>query len=318
MNKTICTAEFGNDDFIENFLQEGNYSPATKESYRYALKRVAKWLEQNNLTFDDMTLAIYRRFINANNWAGNSQRMYGASLRAFYKWLGKPDHPIFTERLPRDTAAPGRVLDLNQLRDLLASFDTTTVIGWRNLAMVALMAETGLRATEICRLEVQNVDLQQNRFTAQVKGKKGEKRYREGVFSHDVARFLAMWMGERANIAKKGVKFLFVSIGGTRHGTQMTRGGLRAIFRRFGEQAQIGKLSPHDMRRTMALLLTEEGAPTRLVQVLGGWEDIRLVERYTARLQAKQIDRYSMLKSVSGRLGQDQAPVEADEKAVKQ
>lgn len=284
-------------EFINTFLEEAAYAASTKASYRYALTRFAQWLDDTGLTFDDVSLAVYKRFLNSGDWANNSRRMYGAALRAFYKWLGRPDHPIFSEPLPRDDAAPGRVLELDALRDLLASFDTTTAQGWRNLAMLALLAETGLRASEICRLELARVDLRQRKFTVQVKGKhKGEKRWREGIFSEDVARFIEVWLAERPNIAKKECKSLFCSVGGSRRGTQMTRDGLRVLLRKYGKKANIGKLSPHDMRRTMAVLLIEQGAPTRLVQVLGGWDDIKMVERYTATLRPSQIDRYSPLK----------------------
>lgn len=76
----------------------------------------------------------------------------------------------------------------------------------------------------------------------------------------------------------------------------MTPGGLRAIFRKFGWRVNsILKLSPHDLRRTMAMLLTKNGAPSRLVQELGAWDDIRMVERYTRNLEPDQIDQYTPL-----------------------
>lgn len=286
-------------EFIDTFLAEAELAASTKVSYGYALNRVASWLDANGLTFDGLSLAVYKRFLHSGDWSNNSQRMYGAALRAFFKWLGMPDHAIFSEPLPRDDSAPGRVLEIDALRDLLASFDTTTPLGWRNLAMLALLAETGLRASELCRLELARVDMRQRKFVVQVKGKrKGEKRWREGIFSEDVARFIEVWLSERPKIAKKESKSLFVSVGGTRPGTQMTRGGLRALFREYGARANIGKLSPHDMRRTMAVLLIEQGAPTRLVQVLGGWDDIKMVERYTRTLRPSQIDRYSPVRSI--------------------
>jgi integrase len=75
----------------------------------------------------------------------------------------------------------------------------------------------------------------------------------------------------------------------------MTPGGLRANFRKYGIRSEIGALSPHDLRRTMATLLVDAGAPTRLVQELGAWSDVRMVERYTRNLKADQIEKYSPL-----------------------
>ena len=286
-------------ELVDAFLSSSDYADLTKESYLYALNRIVNWMEERGGTLEKLSVVTYNQFLNSHNWSNNGKRTYGAALRAFFRWAGQPDHPIFTQKLPVDDAAPGRALDTADLCTLLASFDTHQAVGRRNTAMLALMVETGLRASEVCRLELARLDLRHQKFTVQVKGKKrGERKWREAIFSADVSQFLQVWLADRPKIAKKDVKTLFVSIGGTRPGTPMSRSGLKAIFRTFGNRTDIGKLSPHDMRRTMAVLLIERGAPTRLVQVLGGWDDIRMVERYTQTLRPGQIERYSPLKAM--------------------
>lgn len=282
------------DDFIDAFLLESGYADSTRESYRYALTRLSDWLEEHTLTVDELTVEAYDLFLNGHNWSNNMRRLYASAIRKFLQWLqGNREHPIFEIKLPKDDSLPGRSLDAQALRDLLASFDTSTPLGWRDLAMAALLAETGLRASEICRLELSRLDMRNQRFTVLAKRQKP----REGIFSEDTARFLEIWLGERKKIALRGTKTVFVSIGGKRPGTSMTKDGLRSLYRKFGEKAGLGQLSPHDMRRTMAMLLTEADAPSRLVQKLGGWDDIRMVERYTRQLKPQQIDRYSPVKT---------------------
>jgi site-specific recombinase XerD len=282
------------EEFIKAFLAASGYADSTRESYSYALTRLFDWLNDQGLTIDDLTVDAYDRFLNGHNWSNNMRRLYASAIRKFIQWLrGNREHPIFEIKLPKDDSLPGRALDAQALRDLLASFDTSTPLGWRDLAMAALLAETGLRASEICRLEMARLDMRNRRFTVLAKRQKP----REGIFSEDTARFLEIWLGERKKVALRGTKTVFVSIGGKRPGTSMTSDGLRTLYRKFGEQAGIGRLSPHDMRRTMAMLLTEADAPSRLVQKLGGWDDIRMVERYTRTLKPQQIDRYSPVKT---------------------
>ena len=288
---------------IDKFLDEAGYAASSEESYRYLLRRAADWLEGRGegKALEDISVGEYRQFLNSHEWSHNMQRIYGASLRAYLRWCGVVEHPIFHEILPRDDAPPGRSLERSDLRDLLASFDTTQPLGWRNLAILALMVETGLRCSEICRLEVGRLDMRHRKLVAQVKGKRrGERKWREAVFSEDTARFLEIWLEERPKHAKKGVNTVFVSLGGNTRGEAITPDGLRALFGKWGKKAEIGKLSPHDMRRTMAVLLIEAGAPTRLVQVLGGWDDIRMVERYSQALKPSQIDRYSPIREIVG------------------
>lgn len=282
-------------EFIEAFLVVSGYADSTKESYRYALGRLDEWLAERGWTIDQLSLEEYDRFLNSHGWSNNMRRLYASAIRKFLEWLYKGrTHPVFEVRLPKDNSAPGRSLDQVQLRDLLASFDTTRPLGWRDLAMCALFADTGLRANEMCRLELGKLDMRNRSLLALVK----RERWQEKSFCEDTARFLEIWLELRPAFARTGVNAVFVSVNGKTKGNRLTSGGLRKQYRVFGERSGVGKLSPHDLRRTMATLLTEAGAPTRLVQELGGWEDIRMVERYTRRLRRGEIDRYSAVTSI--------------------
>jgi len=50
-------------------------------------------------------------------------------------------------------------------------------------------------------------------------------------------------------------------------------------------------VSPHAFRRAFACISTKAGAPSRVVQKIGRWDDIRMVERYTKALQAGKLYR---------------------------
>jgi hypothetical protein len=51
---------------------------------------------------------------------------------------------------------------------------------------------------------------------------------------------------------------------------------------------------------TFATLSTENGAPTRLVQLAGRWKDIRMVETYTRTLQPEKIKPFSVMNNIMG------------------
>jgi len=67
---------------------------------------------------------------------------------------------------------------------------------------------------------------------------------------------------------------------------------LKVIMRKLGAKAGIGKLSPHDFRRTFATLAIRAGAPTRLVQLAGGWKNLEMVERYSRALVVSDFQTY--------------------------
>jgi site-specific recombinase XerD len=296
-------------DYIDAFLGGSAYAETTKANYRYALLRLDEWLKGRGLTIDGLTGPLYTEWINSYGWGNNSRRNYAYAVRAFVVWMGYgKHHPVYSVAPARDNSAPGRSLDAADLQTLLKSFDLNTAIGWRNLAIVALMAETGLRSSEVCHLEVGKLDLRRRQFMVLVK----RSRWQNKIISVETARILDVWLEHREKHAAPGVKTVFISLGGLTRGNPMTRDGLKGEFSKFGKRSGIGHISPHDMRRTMAVLMTEAGAPTRLVQVLGGWDSIKMVERYTRNLKPQQIDKYSPVGRLFGQSPEAEgAPVSA-------
>lgn len=275
---------------VDRFLTENDFSPATSATYAYHLHRMAMWMYERGVeSADSLSGVQIKCYLNGQNWKANTRRAAGNAAKSFLKWRYGAGHPALSIKLPKDDAAPGRALAAPQLDQLMALFDTSKPVGWRNLAIIALMVETGLRISEICRLEMEHLHLQQQRLFVLAKG----RVWREGVFSDVTAQYLDIWLRERPKYVRRNVRQVFVSVNGKTKGGLMTAAGLRANFRKYGLKADIGALSPHDLRRTMATLLIEGGAPTRLVQELGKWADIRMVERYTRTLKPSQINKFS-------------------------
>lgn len=108
------------------------------------------------------------------------------------------------------------------------------------------------------------------------------------------------WLAIRPFIAEPACDHLIVSIGGKEPGKKMTRWGLRSTLERICKRAGVQGVSPHVMRRTFATLATENGAPSRLLQVAGRWKDIRMVETYTRTLQAEKIRPFSVVDRLMG------------------
>jgi len=281
---------------VSRFLDESNYAESTIASYAYTLKRFCEWLDERQIDLASMDIRTLRQFLNNHEWGDNMRRLYGNAIKSFVRWRYGNTHPALAIKLPKDNAAPGRRLDYTQVNQVMAHFDTTTVSGWRDLAIITVMIDTGIRSSEVCSLTLENLRLKARRLSVLAK----RKRWQEKSFSLQTAYYLDMWLGARSRVAKPHCPFVFVGVRGKTPGRGMTSSGLRANFRKLGITTEIGKLSPHDLRRTMATLLTIAGAPSRLVQVLGGWEDIRMVERYTRDLEIPDIDNYSPIARING------------------
>lgn len=195
---------------IDQFLNASNYSETTSYSYEYHLFRLANWLDECHINPADLSAPLLGIYLRGQGWANNTRRQAGNAAKAFLRWRYGGSHPTLSLKLPKDNSGPGRYLTQRQLEDLLGSFDTTQVLGWRNLTMLALMAETGIREREICRLELDYLNLDDRRFY--VMSKRG--KWREGVYSDVTASYLDVWLSARKGVAKAGETHVFISVNG--------------------------------------------------------------------------------------------------------
>lgn len=271
------------------FIVNGHYSKATKESYSYVLNIFNVYLQNKNIDIKNVTPEVYVQFLENPRWGSSMKWLASNAIRAYIKWEFGDTHPILKVKICRKKSKPQRSLSEIQLGRLMEYFNTSTAKGTRDLAIICLLVETGLRCFEFCNLQLNDVDLENCRLS--VIGKGNELRC--VVFSRYTASWLASWLSYRQHLADPREKAFFVGIGGNKPGTKMTPGGTRKNFRSIAKNAGLPALSPHDLRRTFATLMTENGMPTRAVQKQGGWTDIRMVERYTQNLQISLIERHS-------------------------
>lgn len=280
-----------NDD-IDRFFNESRYTTASEAGYRYHLNRFAQYANDIGLNMESLTVGMLNKYLRSQNWKNNTQRQAGNAVKSFVRWKYGEQHPVSNIKLPKDNSKKGRFLTSAQLADLISTFDMSKPVGWRNISIIALMVETGIRVSEVCRLDLNDLNLSARHFDVLAKG--GE--WREGVFSEITAECLDKWLDVRRLYARKGCSKVFVSVNGKTKGAPLTRDGLRSNFRKYGMRTDsIKKLSPHDLRRSMAMLLTLGKTPTRTVQELGHWRDSRMVDRYTRNLNPDLISQYSPL-----------------------
>jgi integrase/recombinase XerD len=270
-------------------------APSTREGYLYDVRAFTAWLQSSgvhaarDITYQHCLTYLAERRIGG--LGSNALRRIVWAIRGWLEFELGPDHVASNLKAPRARHTIQRSLSADKLRRVLCSCDTSTPQGVRDLAMLALMADCGIRSSEVCRLLVTDLDLDELRLVVQIKG--GDDGV--GVFSEPTRAYILRWLDVRAPLAHCPEMFVH-----SYHGTALTTGGLRAIFRRIGRDAGLLAFSPHDMRRTMAMIATELRSPSRVTQVGGRWSSIEQVEDYTRGLAADEFRRYSPVAYVMG------------------
>ena len=265
---------------IKNFLASHTYSDATKATYAYVIKEL---IDQ---PFHEWGAGDLLDFISRKNWGNSMQYVALNACKSFIKWSLGQSHPALNARLKRTKPKPQRALTYDQMLNLLASFNTYTPIGARDQCLLAIAIDTGLRVSELSRIQLANVDLEHRTILVVVKG--GQWQY--ALYSPETAAILDRWLAYRK--PADGVNSLFISLMQNKfHGQALSKAGIQTLFKRWGI-AQGFKLSPHDARRGFAVISSENGAPSRIVQKAGRWSNIEMVERYTQTIEGKAIQPY--------------------------
>jgi integrase/recombinase XerD len=221
-------------------------------------------------------------FIDKPEWGNPRQCVALACLQKYIAWKYGHDHPALSAKLKRVTGKPQRALDQTTALQLLASFNPHTAKGSRDLAICALALDTGLRVSELCRLQQADIDTEKRALQVIVKG----GQWSAAVFSEETAAHIDRWKLFRERLNPKG--FLFVN---THTGGGLKPNGLFNIVRSWGRRIGI-RLSPHDLRRSFAVLATESGAPERVLMEGGRWSSSQMVNRYTRTLKLEAMRKY--------------------------
>lgn len=288
---------------IEMFLKKAKKLAArTRDLYGEHLEKFSTWCAEQNITsWELVTVDTVEDYLEYRaGWSASTRWSGLCAIRRFARWKYGDSCPLIGVTMERKGSPPQRTLNRKKTNTLLELFDTSTPKGIRDLAIVTLALDSGLRENELVSIKMDYLDFDPagNQGTLFVPIKGGE--WEPAAFYEYTTSCLLRWLGVRGQVAKPGVDTLFVSIGGTTRGKAITKDGLRAIFRRFSINSEIGLISPHDLRRTFATLAVEGGAPTRAVQVAGRWKHIKMVELYTRALEARVLHRYSPVNRLMG------------------
>jgi len=275
---------------VDRFIASHVFQPETINKYRRVLMRLGE-------TYSDLSgkdAAMFQTWLHGQGWGNSMQWVAYSAIKKYLRWQYGDDHPALSLPFKRRKSPPQRALTDAQLEKLLMSFDTSTPKGRRDLAMCSLFVDSGLRVSELCRLELRTLDLETRSLWVVVKGGEWEK----GVYSDITAAYIATWFADRQTIAKPGVKAVFVSIGGNTPGRSMTREGVQTIVKAWGRKSGLGMLSPHDFRRTGATSMIRSGAPRKAVKKAFRWKTDAMLDHYTDTIQAEEVEPWFPVKRV--------------------
>jgi site-specific recombinase XerD len=282
-------------DFLDYLLIEKSLSPLTIRDYRHYLDRFISWLESitHSLKAENIDLDLimkYRVYLaNFKTPKGIAikkitQNYHVICLRSFLRYLvtRRDINTLNPDKieLPKSEGRIVSFLNSDQLTRLLNCPQISDEIGLRDRAILELLFSTGLRVSELTRLNKDQLNFETKEFG--VKGKGNKVRV---VFLSDTA---TEWIKRYLTVRKDSFKPLFIRYSRERseekQGEKMRLSprSIQLIVKKYSKKAGLPfDAHPHTLRHSFATDLLIQGADLRSVQEMLGHESIRTTQVYT-------------------------------------
>jgi site-specific recombinase XerD len=282
------------EDFLEYLQVERGASPLTIRNYKHYLSRFVLWMEAEGIqeNLKDINQDVVRGFrVYLSNLPGEnkltmSRRTQGyhvIALRSFLKWLIRNDYDVMAPDkidLPKIEERQVKFLNGEQVDRLLNAPSLSTIQGKRDKAILEVLFSTGLRVSELTKLDRDKIDLDRREFG--IVGKGGKARV---VFLSSRA---VDWVIKYLNERKDHYKPLFIHHKGkievTEDGEKMrlTPRSVQRLIKKYSHKIKLPvDVTPHVMRHSFATDLLNAGADIRSVQEMLGHKNISTTQIYT-------------------------------------
>lgn len=261
-------------------------SPQSQRAYGIAIDDFIAWYcSEPRIAFNKTVVLRYRIQLEAKHLAPATINLRLAAVRrlayeAADVGLLSPDLAAGIRRVKgakRLGVRLGNWLNAEQAKDLLRCPNGEALIGKRDRAILALLLGCGLRRSETAQLTLEHFQRRDDHWAiVDLFGKGGHIR---SVPVPDWVKSVVDRWTTAAQI-ESGRLFRCVTKYGTVWGGKITEKVIWHVVRKYAMRTQLGKIAPHDLRRTCARLCHEAGGELEQVQFLLGHVSVQTTEQY--------------------------------------
>ena len=262
------------DSFLNYLFIQKGLSQNTINSYKHDLKKFVnanKTLDIKGTDFDS-----FLHNINTLKLSPKSKQRLISSLKQFHIYLSQLsviDHEFPKGvRIKLGSSLP-RVLSINEIDSFINFYDHSNFLNSRNKTILDFLYSAGTRVSELCNVELSDIDLDDN--FVQLKGK-GSK-YRIVPIGSLLRQNLTEYLTYRNNL-KSINSFLFLS----KSHKQMERTAVFRIIKKTTSNLGLDSdIHPHTFRHSAATHMLEGGCDLRTVQEFLGHSSVSTTQIYT-------------------------------------
>ena len=278
-----------------NYLEaERNASPYTVRNYSNDLIEFLNFVREKNVSsLEEVNRQILRDFLSRLTGKGIFKTSIArklSAIRSFYRYLMRQgiikSNPLEGTSSPKLDKRLPAFLTLGEVEQLLSTPDLITPKGRRDRALMEIIYASGLRVSELVKIDLGDIDLDNREIRVLGKGLKE----RVVLMGKPAQVALATYLNEARPklLGEKKTSALFLN----RDGERLLKRRVQKIIRKYAKLAGIEKrVHPHMLRHSFATHLLDGGADLRVVQELLGHKSLSSTQIYThvTKSQAKKI-----------------------------
>lgn len=262
-----------NETLLKAFLSAKQVEGCSQPTIRYYGNTIKRLADNMPKRFTDCTtedirayLAVFQKKRNATKVTVDNVRRIFSS---FFSWLEEENfilkNPVRRIHKVKTGTQVREVLSDESLESIR---DTCTRS--RDLAMIDLLASTGMRVGELVKLNREDINFTERECVVFGKGNKQRIVY----FNARAKIHLQQYLNERSDQNEA----LFVSLNNPQKRLQIS--GVEVRLRKIGREANVPRVHPHKFRRTLATMAIDKGMPVEQVQKLLGHVKIDTTMHY--------------------------------------
>lgn len=272
-DSTLVISKYSNEELINKFISAKEIEGCSKRTTKYYESTLLKMNSKMNKGITHMTTDDLRTYLTEyqkmNDCSKASVDNIRRNLSSFFSWLEEENyilkspmkriHKIKVDKVIKETYSDETLELLRDNCDCL-----------RDLAIIDLLASTGMRVGELVKLNINDIDFENRECVVFGKGNKERPVYFDARTKIHLKNYL--------NSRNDSDSALFVSLDAPHE--RLNISGVEIRLRQLGKRLGIQKVHPHKFRRTVATKAIDKGMPIEQVQSLLGHSQIDTTMHY--------------------------------------
>ena len=260
-------------ELMESFLSAKQLEGCSEGTIRYYRSTISRMLSTTSIHLTHMRTEDLRRYLTDYERASHCSKVNIDNIRrilsSFFSWVEDEDHilksPVRRIRKIKSTRTVKETYTDEALEKMRDGVKTL-----RDLALIDLLASTGMRVGELVKLDIADIDFERRECVVLGKGNKERPVY----FDARTKIHLRNYLASRTDSSPA----LFVSL--SRPHQRLNICGVETRLRNLGRQLGLDRVHPHKFRRTLATRAIDKGMPIEQVQRLLGHAKIETTLMY--------------------------------------